>query len=109
MGLTSAAFPLKQFLHGIDKSGLAHGLLFNVRFESDETLKPDRIFNRPGFGHIPQRHEAKFPWRAQPPGKRKMLRDKPSTSIGQTLDRRSSRFALYAKARFLSEKKKPGF
>lgn len=79
MGLTSAAFPLKQFLHGIDKSGLAHGLLFNVRFESDETLKPDRIFNRPGFGHIPQRHEAKFPWRAQPPGKRKMLRDKPST------------------------------
>lgn len=79
MGLTSAAFPLKQFLHGIDKSGLAHGLLFNVRFESDETPKPDRIFNRPGFEHIPQWHEAKFPWMAQPPSKRKMLRDNPST------------------------------
>ena len=42
----------KQFLRSIDKSGLARGLLFNMRCASDGTPKPDSVFNRPGFEHI---------------------------------------------------------
>jgi len=78
-GTNECCLPIEAISARIDKSGLAHGLLFNMRCESDETPKPDRIFNWPGFEHIRQWHEAKFPWMAQPPGKRKMLRDKPST------------------------------
>lgn len=59
--LTSTVLPLpidnldtdqimpKQFLHGIDKSGLAHGCFYNMRFGADGKALPDSIFNRPGF------------------------------------------------------------
>ena len=59
--LTSVAIPLdmdnldtdqlmpKQFLHGIDKSGLAQGLLYNLRFDGNGRPNPDCVFNKPGF------------------------------------------------------------
>lgn len=59
--LTSGVLPLpidnldtdqimpKQFLHGIDKSGLAHGCFYNMRFGSDGKPLADSIFNKPGF------------------------------------------------------------
>ena len=59
--LTSVALPLdidncdtdqlmpKQFLHGIDKSGLDKGLFYNLRFSSDGTPDPRCVFNKPGF------------------------------------------------------------
>ena len=39
----------KQFLRGIDKSGLAKGLLYNHRHLSDGSLNPDFVLNKPGF------------------------------------------------------------
>lgn len=39
----------KQFLHGIDKSGLARGLLWNYRMNADGTRRNDCVLNRPGF------------------------------------------------------------
>ena len=39
----------KQFLHGIDKSGLAQGLLYNLRFDGNGRPNPDCVFNKPGF------------------------------------------------------------
>ncbi len=39
----------KQFLRGIDKSGLAAGLLYNFRMKSDGTPDPQCVLNRPGF------------------------------------------------------------
>lgn len=39
----------KQFLRGIDKSGLGEGLLYNRRHRPDGTLNPDFVLNRPGF------------------------------------------------------------
>lgn len=39
----------KQFLHGIDKSGLAQGLLYNLRFDGNSRPNPDCVFNKPGF------------------------------------------------------------
>ncbi len=39
----------KQFLRGIDKSGLAKGLLYNHRHLSDGTLNPNFVLNKPGF------------------------------------------------------------
>ena len=39
----------KQFLHGIDKSGLAQGLLWNFRMNADGTPRSDCVLNRPGF------------------------------------------------------------
>ena len=39
----------KQFLRGIDKSGLAKGLLYNHRHLSDGTTNPDFVLNKPGF------------------------------------------------------------
>ncbi len=39
----------KQFLRGIDKSGLAKGLLYNLRFRADGTKDEEFILNRPGF------------------------------------------------------------
>lgn len=59
--LTSVALPLdmdnldtdqlmpKQFLHGIDKSGLDKGLFYNLRFTSDGKKNPACVFNKPGF------------------------------------------------------------
>ena len=38
----------KQFLRGIDKSGLAQGMLYNMRHRSNGTVNPDFILNRPG-------------------------------------------------------------
>mgnify|MGYP002770330223 CR=1 FL=1 len=43
----------KQFLRGLDKSGLAGGCLFNLRFNADGTPNPDCVFNRPGFADAP--------------------------------------------------------
>ncbi len=39
----------KQFLRGIDKSGLARGTFFNMRCNLDGTPRTDCVFNRPGF------------------------------------------------------------
>ncbi len=39
----------KQFLHGIDKSGLAQGLLHDLRFDADGTPKPGFVLNRPDY------------------------------------------------------------
>lgn len=39
----------KQFLRGIDKSGLAKGTFFNMRCHRDGSPKTDCVFNRPGF------------------------------------------------------------
>src|SRR5690349_17948632 len=37
----------KQFLRGIDKSGLAAGLLHDLRFDTAGVRKPDFVLNRP--------------------------------------------------------------
>lgn len=39
----------KQFLHGIDRSGLGEGCFYNMRMLPDGTPNPDCVFNRPGF------------------------------------------------------------
>ncbi len=39
----------KQFLRGIDKSGLAQGVFFNMRCNPDGSSRADCVFNRPGF------------------------------------------------------------
>ncbi len=39
----------KQFLHGIDKTGLDKGLFYNLRFASDGKPDPACVFNKPGF------------------------------------------------------------
>lgn len=39
----------KQFLLGIDKSGLADGLLYDLRFAPDGTKRPDFILNTPAY------------------------------------------------------------
>jgi 3-isopropylmalate/(R)-2-methylmalate dehydratase small subunit len=36
----------KQFLRGIDKSGLAQGLLYDLRYDSQGQLKPDFVLNQ---------------------------------------------------------------
>ena len=36
----------KQFLRGIDKSGLKDGLLHDLRFDAQERLRPDFVLNR---------------------------------------------------------------
>lgn len=43
----------KQFLRGLDKSGLARGCLYNLRFNADGTPNPDCVFNRAGFAGAP--------------------------------------------------------
>ena len=43
----------KQFLRGIDKSGLGAGCLFNMRFTPDGAPKSDSIFHRAGFAGAP--------------------------------------------------------
>ncbi|MET1114081.1 MAG: 3-isopropylmalate dehydratase small subunit [Comamonas sp.] len=37
----------KQFLRGIDKSGLAQGLLYNLRFDPSGNRRPEFVLNRP--------------------------------------------------------------
>ncbi|MBT2334863.1 3-isopropylmalate dehydratase small subunit [Variovorax paradoxus] len=39
----------KQFLHGIDKSGLAEGLLYDLRFDPQGNARPDFVLNRPDY------------------------------------------------------------
>ena len=39
----------KQFLRGIDKSGLAPGLLYDLRFDGAGHLRPDFVLNQPAF------------------------------------------------------------
>lgn len=42
----------KQFLRGIDKSGLDKGLLYNMRMNPDGTVNKDFVFNKPGFEDV---------------------------------------------------------
>ena len=39
----------KQFLRGIDKAGLARGVLFDLRFDGDGKRREDFVLNRPGY------------------------------------------------------------
>ncbi|MFY3385036.1 3-isopropylmalate dehydratase small subunit [Paracidovorax sp. MALMAid1276] len=39
----------KQFLRGIDKSGLAPGLLYDLRFDAAGQSRPDFVLNQPAF------------------------------------------------------------
>ena len=39
----------KQFLKGIDRSGLDRGLFFDLRFNQDGSLNADFILNQPGW------------------------------------------------------------
>jgi 3-isopropylmalate/(R)-2-methylmalate dehydratase small subunit len=39
----------KQFLRGIDKAGLAPGLLYNLRFDAQGQVRPDFVLNRPDY------------------------------------------------------------
>jgi 3-isopropylmalate/(R)-2-methylmalate dehydratase small subunit len=39
----------KQFLRGIDKSGLDRGLLYDMRFDGEHRPRPDFILNRPEY------------------------------------------------------------
>lgn len=41
----------KQFLHGIDKSGLARGLLFDLRFDPNGEPRTDFVLNRPEYAN----------------------------------------------------------
>lgn len=39
----------KQFLRGIDKAGLAQGLLWDLRFHGDGSAREDFVLNRPAY------------------------------------------------------------
>ncbi len=39
----------KQFLKGIDRAGLSHGLFHDLRFFPSGELRPDFVLNRPGW------------------------------------------------------------
>jgi 3-isopropylmalate/(R)-2-methylmalate dehydratase small subunit len=39
----------KQFLRGIDKSGLDRGLLYDLRFDARHQPRPDFVLNRPAY------------------------------------------------------------
>ncbi|MGY4829164.1 3-isopropylmalate dehydratase small subunit [Sphaerotilaceae bacterium SBD11-9] len=41
----------KQFLRGIDKSGLKEGLLYDLRFDSQGNARPDFVLNRSAFAN----------------------------------------------------------
>ena len=43
----------KQFLRGIDKSGLAEGALYFLRFNPDGSPKAGAVFHKPGFEKAP--------------------------------------------------------
>jgi 3-isopropylmalate/(R)-2-methylmalate dehydratase small subunit len=42
----------KQFLRGVDKSGLARGLLYDLRFDAAGQPRPDCVLDRPGDGPL---------------------------------------------------------
>ena len=42
----------KQFLRGIDKSGLAPGLLYDLRFDGAGQPRADFVLNRPAFAGV---------------------------------------------------------
>jgi 3-isopropylmalate/(R)-2-methylmalate dehydratase small subunit len=42
----------KQFLRGIDKSGLDKGLLYDLRFDENDRPKPDCVLNRPDYADV---------------------------------------------------------
>jgi 3-isopropylmalate/(R)-2-methylmalate dehydratase small subunit len=42
----------KQFLRGIDKAGLADGLLYDLRFDTDGRPREGFVLNRPGFDGV---------------------------------------------------------
>lgn len=39
----------KQFLRGIDKTGLDKGLLYDLRHDADNRLRPDFVLNQPAY------------------------------------------------------------
>ena len=39
----------KQFLRGIDKGGLADGLLYDLRFDNTGQVRPDFVLNQPAY------------------------------------------------------------
>jgi len=39
----------KQFLRGIDKTGLDQGLLYDLRHDADHRLRPDFVLNQPAY------------------------------------------------------------
>jgi 3-isopropylmalate/(R)-2-methylmalate dehydratase small subunit len=43
----------KQFLRGIDKSGLAHGVLHDLRFDGAGGLKKEFVLNQPQYADTP--------------------------------------------------------
>jgi len=42
----------KQFLRGIDKAGLAQGLLHDLRFDAEGRSREDFVLNRPAFANV---------------------------------------------------------
>ncbi|PZQ00208.1 MAG: 3-isopropylmalate dehydratase small subunit [Variovorax paradoxus] len=42
----------KQFLRGIDKSGLKEGLLYDLRFDTQGRPRPDCVLNRAGYAGV---------------------------------------------------------
>ena len=43
----------KQFLRGIDKAGLAAGILYDLRFDAAGAPRPDCVLNRPAYAGAP--------------------------------------------------------
>lgn len=43
----------KQFLRGIDKAGLARGVLHDLRFDGDGKPRPDCVLNKPEYAGAP--------------------------------------------------------
>ena len=43
----------KQFLRGIDKAGLAGGILYDLRFDAAGAPRPDCVLNQPGYAGAP--------------------------------------------------------
>ncbi|GAA0740532.1 3-isopropylmalate dehydratase small subunit [Ideonella azotifigens] len=42
----------KQFLRGIDKAGLARGLLYDLRFDAHGQPRPECVLNQPAFADV---------------------------------------------------------
>ena len=42
----------KQFLRGIDKSGLKEGLLYDLRFDAQGRARPDCVLNQPAYAGV---------------------------------------------------------
>ena len=43
----------KQFLRGIDKAGLARGILYDLRFDEAGAARPDFVLNQPDYAGAP--------------------------------------------------------